>query len=261
MSQLIKLAGNTYLFPGPTNIGVFVTNNKCVIIDTGTKSTARALLSQLTQRKIKPEIIINTHHHLGHCEGNSILQEAEGIDIFPEYDGRTDSARAELLWEDTFNRSNLKIIQLPGHTYNHIGVLTPDKVLFTGDAFCDFSLTTDFCPPYFENVLNALTTLRYLWLSKYKLYVTGHGGIKENITKIILQNVSMVEFTLHKIIIILREQHRSYEEVYKILSGFSKIGALKSSFSFFPYFIHLQKSGIISSGINEYNLVPNCEDG
>jgi len=55
--NLQKIASNTYLIPSPANIGVYVKNEKAILIDSGNdKEAGRQILKLLKEKKLEDKV-------------------------------------------------------------------------------------------------------------------------------------------------------------------------------------------------------------
>jgi glyoxylase-like metal-dependent hydrolase (beta-lactamase superfamily II) len=92
------------------------------------------------------------------------------------------------------------IFSLAGHSMGQVGILTPDKVFFIGDALYSNKELADNPIPYVEDVTKTKKTLDFLLNSKYTLFVPTHGKPLEfTITAEVYNNqrqIKMIEETI-----------------------------------------------------------------
>ena len=129
-------------------------------------SEAEGIIEFLEERRWQLDLILNTHHHWDHTDGNLALQQRYGCDIV----GHTEDAHRirgitrEIAVDDTLSvgQAQANILNLEYHTLGHIGYYFPDSsALFCGDAL--FAMG---CGRMFEGtpeqMLSAMQTLRAL---------------------------------------------------------------------------------------------------
>jgi glyoxylase-like metal-dependent hydrolase (beta-lactamase superfamily II) len=159
---------SSFLNPDPQNrVPMALTSlvvrseGKLILIDTGLGSKLSAqesstqglerpqggLIDQLTSKDIRPEdidIVINTHLHIDHCGGNTLLRNERLEPAFPNATylvQRMEWAEAshpnpKLLHGDTQITENVRCVVTPGHTRGHQSVLLQSgdwKGMFLGD--------------------------------------------------------------------------------------------------------------------------------
>ncbi|MCK5675127.1 MAG: MBL fold metallo-hydrolase, partial [Spirochaetales bacterium] len=73
---LTRLSNSTYYIPSPANAGLFIQNNKAILIDSGNdKEAGRQILKLLKEQNLELSVIVNTHSHADHVGGNEFLQK------------------------------------------------------------------------------------------------------------------------------------------------------------------------------------------
>lgn len=71
-----KIAGNTYYIRGGTNTGIYVYNDKAIIIDPGLSGTRPGrIIKKIEESGYIPEYIINTHEHDDHYGGAGQIKD------------------------------------------------------------------------------------------------------------------------------------------------------------------------------------------
>ncbi len=216
-----KIKGNTYVLEGYTNIGIYITGGEVFIIDTGSdQRISKGILEELTEKKLKVSAIINTHSHADHIQGNHLIQESTGCPIYaskieaamisnPMIEGfylysaypiralrrtffRPKPSNAKDIAEIS-SRLPIEIIDLQGHSLGHIGLLTPDGVLFCGDAYFSEDILKKYIYPYHAYVQKAIESLRYLENIAASYYVPSHGNVTSDPHKDINYNVNLIQ--------------------------------------------------------------------
>lgn len=186
----LPLAGETWYVPGLTNSGYLAG----LVIDTGPECE--------TYREAHVDSLAITHGHADHFSAGSRLAEA-GVTVIA---GRDDARLVEnpeinirgmFSWArpgdlmvtklfvgapcpvdslvEEWQDERARPVHLPGHTLGHFGFLTPDRVLFCGDALYQSQIWDRHPLPYsidpemVTSSLRAMTSLEFDWL------VPGHG--------------------------------------------------------------------------------------
>lgn len=137
-------AGLTILKAGGGNSGILVTDSAVVVIDTKMGNNAKRLFD--TVQKLagsKPVIVINTHYHGDHANGNKLFKGARIYmgaysTAFLEKEMDQENRPTNLVKDSLclfLGRDTIAIYNLgQGHTWNDMVVLLKNrKVLFTGD--------------------------------------------------------------------------------------------------------------------------------
>jgi hydroxyacylglutathione hydrolase len=115
---------------------ILESGNQVAVIDPG---EADPVITKLQNMNLKPDYILNTHHHGDHIAGNKKIKEKYGCIILgPEKDkSRIDDLDKGLNEGDniTFGNETFTVMETPGHTSGHICFFFPEsKVLFSGDT-------------------------------------------------------------------------------------------------------------------------------
>lgn len=254
--SLSLVKGNSYFTTGIFSAGIYQYNNNIVLIDSGSDETsAKNIYNAIQSQNYVPIAIINTHCHPDHCGGNYYFQKlfpnlktyaTHNEKIFIENQDlaarcfcsnaapfaglknkhitlqKPSSITNIISYEDhviTIDNINLKIITLSGHTPGSIGIITPDNILYCGDALFGEE-TFNKHPMLFytdiEKTLNSFKKLSNLTVDACVLY---HGGVvfdlielvkkheiriletKDIILKIIKENLISIDLLTQKIMI------------------------------------------------------------
>ena len=131
---LIPIFEDNYVFHGLTNDGI------SFVVDPG---DAKPVKEFLQENNYPLNIILHTHHHWDHINGDKELQDTYNCEIWgPEYEIMRIPNMDVLLQDEqeyTLGTHQFRVIHTPGHTRGHICLyFQDDKILFAGDTL--FSL-------------------------------------------------------------------------------------------------------------------------
>lgn len=248
MDNLIKLGDKTYCLKSPVNIGFYLVNDKDVcLIDSGNSKDYGVMISKILEAKgWNLKYIINTHSHADHIGGNRYLQTKYNCEVYasqvetyfiknPELEPAflygaavIDELHNHFLQaspskcEDIkhFSIDGLEIVDLKGHSYQMIGILTSDNVLFLGDAYTSEEILQKYTIQYIFDVENYIKTLRFLLNTNYKVYVPAHGEIEKNPQHTIEVNMKAVSLIESKILDLVQEGITYSDLINKIFIDF-----------------------------------------
>jgi glyoxylase-like metal-dependent hydrolase (beta-lactamase superfamily II) len=205
--ELTKIKGGAYYIAAPTNVGVYAFKDKqCLLVDTCLdNSEARQIDGVLQQHGLRPKYIINTHSHLDHCNGNHYFQTAyPGCQVLGHASGRLFLEDPDLLAAILFSSNPIRgiqkkahrfttqdslawginkindekftILSLEGHAPAQIGIVTPEKVCFLGDAIFSREILEKYSLPYLYDIAGSLDTLQRLREIDADQFVAGHAA-------------------------------------------------------------------------------------
>ncbi len=290
--DLIKINGSTYYIKAPTNAGVYLFKSKgCLLIDTCfTNKQARKIDKILNDNNIHLHYILNTHTHLDHCLGNLYFQKAyPNCKVFSSEKERPFMEHPYLLSAIFFSASPLKhldpsppsfpvdhylkpgiekigdqsfkIILLPGHTRGQIGIVTPDRVCFLGDAIFSRKIIKKYSLPYLFDLDKSIKTLRFLPKIDADYFVLSHeeGVItREDLSDLVNDNLANIDKFQDQILSLL--QHPlTREELVKeitlrnnIVLNLLEYHVIQTTVS--AFLKHLNDQGLITYVIKEGRL-------
>lgn len=235
MMSLLKIQGHTYYYPSATNVGVVrYKNGMALLIDAGIDSTAgKGLAQALEAESLKPKYIVITHAHPDHfgavkwlkeqytgliryaSEGEALwlthpllesralfgahpLKELEGRFLKGpqiEVDMFLDEGETEI------GDKRFQLISLPGHTYNQIGIITSDSVLFAGDSLFSEEIMDKYSFPFILDVEQQLNTINRLNELKVEHVVLSHAPkVYTSISNLCAKNKERIENYLEEIL-------------------------------------------------------------
>ncbi len=203
---MIQLSNSTYYFPSSSNVGLYIKDNKAILIDSGNnKETGRQILKVLKEHNLELILIVNTHSHADHIGGNEFLQkrtvcriaasamEAAFIEHpilessvlnggFPHKRLRNKFllAKSSTVTDTITNNgqimyTSLNAVPLSGHFLDMIAVETPDGVLFTADSVISEEILSKYHIHFLYDVGAHFETLEMLKKREDNLFVPSHG--------------------------------------------------------------------------------------
>lgn len=217
MFKLVQCAENTYYLDSFAKVGVYdLGNNEVMLIDScDHRKSVKDLDAALTERNWKVRMIVNTHSHLDHINGNNFFREKYGCEIFaPETERlfadvlalertayfsavpmRTPfnpifvptGVRTKLLTRDVLP-DGFDIISLPGHTLNMVGIKTADGVWFTADSVLSKETYESYKIPFFLLIDPSIKTAETVADLKGNYFVPAHAAPGESIKELALFN-------------------------------------------------------------------------
>lgn len=221
--ELVKIGENTYYFPCPANIGLYVEADGAVLIDSGNDAEAgRQILKILNEKGIKLKMIVNTHANADHFGGNAYLREKTSCRIAStRIEG---SFMSDPILEPSFlyggfsflkmrNKflvgpacnitdeiknvgkiadTDLQAVPLPGHFFDMIGVLTPDGVFFLADSVFSEKIMDKYHIFFLYDVKSHLEMLNEIKKFSAVLFVPSHAEPTKDIAPLIEKNIAKV---------------------------------------------------------------------
>lgn len=209
--EIRQVSGNTWYINSPLLIPFYLTDfGHCILMDTGTVQMRSAIIKTLERNGITPVGIFCTHTHYDHAGNAGFFSEKYLCPIaMPAGEAevcRTLHAIKSYLFcysvgqvaadpqlaaipcsadyiiqpeedEILFCEIPFKIIHTPGHSIDHISIMTPDRICYAGDALmCGKSLTSSKFPYVFDMAesLNSLDKMKTLSCEQM---ILAHRGV------------------------------------------------------------------------------------
>lgn len=241
MFDIVDTIGNTFYYSAFSNVGVYKLNkSEVVLIDAcDHKRMVRSLDGILEKNNLRINTIINTHCHVDHIAGNKFFYDKYGCRIlaskgeqgfisYPDREPRfyysginTDKTRnpffntepsdAEVITADN-TPEGFEIIPLPGHSFDMIGVRTPDNVIFLADAILSKKTWDEYKLPFFYNVNESMKTLKDMQKLKAKLFVPAHNDPIDDIVELAEYNIKGMKHK--KELIYSLCEGKSFDEIF-----------------------------------------------
>lgn len=245
MAELIHLKGNTYYIKMPTNIGVYLNDDKSVyIIDTGAnEEDGKKIIDIINAQGWSVTAVLLTHAHTDHAGGCRYLVDATGCkayateaerifvkypDIEPavvygsfpcrDFRGKVMNTPACDVsdMEDLELPEGFEVLRFPGHFVDMVGFKTPDDIYFTADAvigkeyFCKSPIT------YMFDIERQYETLENIKCLQDKLCVPSHGALTKDIVSLADINRSALK-EVEKAVLEAIETPKTCEEIASAL--------------------------------------------
>lgn len=229
MYELIQLTEHDYYVDCPAKIGLVRTGEaETVAIDSGSdKDAGKKVLRILESQGWKLTAILNTHSHADHIGGNRFLQDRTGCKVFaygmeaaftnypileplglyggnPMKDLRhkfllAQESKAEALTEAVLP-AGMKLLHLPGHTFDMVGFLTPDGTAYIGDCVSSEESLKKYGIGYLWDVEASLSTLETVMNIDAKRFVPAHAPVSENMGELAELNTAAITEAAAKIL-------------------------------------------------------------
>ena len=209
--ELRHVLGNTWVAEANTALLVVyhITEKDIVLIDTGYAKLDRAgLTAMIEDNGFRLRGVICSHAHFDHSGNVRYLQQRcgakaaahiieAGISVNPDayranYVALTYGKSREYLLEECFVADTIigpedewldfcgarfGILQLPGHSAGHIGVVTPDNVAYVGDCLLDQQQIDNAKLPTSMFIARDLQSKEFLRQSRYDAYIIAHKAV------------------------------------------------------------------------------------
>ena len=209
--ELRHVLGNTWVAEANTALlGVYhVTEKDIVLIDTGYAKLDRAgLTAMIEDNGFRLLGVICSHAHFDHSGNVRYLQQRcgaraaahiieAGISVNPDayranYVALTYGKSREYFLEECFVADTIigpedewldfcgarfGILQLPGHSAGHIGVVTPDNVAYVGDCLLDQQQIDNAKLPTSMFIARDLQSKEFLRQNRYDAYIIAHKAV------------------------------------------------------------------------------------
>ena len=175
-------------------IWLVTTNEGSIVIDPG---ESQNLLKIVKENNLNLKAILITHHHFDHTGGVKQLKETHQCNVYGPHDSPFKGVEIKLKENDeiSIHGSTFKIIEVPGHTLDHIAYYSKEQ----NTLFCGDTLFSGGCGRIFEGtpdqMYESLSKLSVLDLST-KIYCT-HEYTQSNLNfaiKVEPGNDNLVEY-------------------------------------------------------------------
>ncbi|MFF0830994.1 MBL fold metallo-hydrolase [Brevibacillus sp. NPDC003359] len=248
--ELIEVAGNSYVVSGKYGIGVYLdrSSKTAVCIDSGPNATViEKVCTRISDRGYQILAIVHTHGHAVNHGGDLYLKkrfpnlriyathlasylienphlEPLVFDAGGESDTKPDQNKenAHALVTDYLPSTDgifhvhtipFKIVSLPGHSPGMVGIVTPDHVLYCGDALFGPKTLNKQDLLFFNDLRAARRSFKKLSMMKLNAYVLYHGGAFKTVTDLINKHLTLMKDTSAFLEALIHEQPSTLEQV------------------------------------------------
>ncbi|MBQ9922272.1 MAG: MBL fold metallo-hydrolase [Clostridia bacterium] len=229
MYELIQVTNTAYYVNCPAKIGIVKTGETdVVLIDSGNdKDAGKKVLRILNENGWTLRAIYNTHSHADHIGANKYLTDQTGCAVyapgtecdftnhtflepaalyggFPMKDLRHKFLMAQespaLPLEKAPLPDNMKIIPLPGHSFDMVGFETQDGAVFLADCLSSQETLEKYGIGYIWDVAAYLETLEKVKGMSAKCFIPSHAEQTDNIAPLAQYNIDAVNKTAENIL-------------------------------------------------------------
>lgn len=254
--ELVEVVGNSYVISGKYGIGVYFDkpSKTAVCIDSGPNaSIIEEVVAKIGEKGYQIVAVLHTHGHAVNHGGNSYLQQqfpniricathlASYLIDHPHFDPfvfdagirsdlSSDNASARTLITDYFPTTDgtfhihtipFKIVSLPGHSPGSVGIITPDHVLYCGDALFGPKTLNKQDLLFFHDLKAARRSFKKLSMFKLNAYVLYHGGPYKTVTGLISKHLTIMRDTSNLLESFIGERPCTLEQlVQKIMNKY-----------------------------------------
>lgn len=228
-----KVKGNTFCIDtGMTYIPFYkIDEQKIIMFDSGWARGEREGIEDIfRENNFKVAAIISSHSHIDHIGNNAYfkkkfnciiaMSEPEAficdsiINLKVYYGGQslTDVkkhfghmvCKTDIIISDEQDSVficgiKFKIIHTPGHSPGHICIITPDDVLYIGDALIGYDVMNSAKMPYALMLKEDLKSKNKLYDVECSKYIVAHKGIYNDIKQLISDNIDFYKFRSKRI--------------------------------------------------------------
>lgn len=207
--ELVHVKGNTYYIDAAEAIPVYIKENRdCILLDSGWDYERDDLERVIIESGLHLVGIIGTHLHTDHCGSHRYFQEKYHVPVAMPL-GESTLGFNELTLKSYFYIFTIEevrdidalnvlkfmpditippdasefemagvrfgIIHTPGHSPDHISVVTPDDILYLGDALLSEDVVSISKVPYYASIGWALQSMEKLSALPYEA-LAAHKG-------------------------------------------------------------------------------------
>ncbi len=230
-TALKHIAGNTYVIQAPVIMGVYIRDNRAVLIDSGNdREAGRQVLKILNEQGWTLELIINTHSNADHIGGNQFLQKRTSCKIaatrleaafiqdpvlepaflyggFPFRDLQSKFLMAKpsnvtdiIPSSGAVLETGLEAHALPGHFLNMIGITTPDSVIFLADSLFPENIMNKYHVFYLYDIRAHFETLHAVSSMNAEWYIPSHAKPMRDIHRLVHINRQKIDEILETVL-------------------------------------------------------------
>jgi glyoxylase-like metal-dependent hydrolase (beta-lactamase superfamily II) len=213
--ELKQIKGNTWCLMGHQLMPVYrLDAQRCILIDPGTAlpKVRSSIEAALAQAGLTPVGVLCTHSHYDHVGNASYFKEKYGIPVAmpigeaeqcrtafavksylyvftPGQVQEDETMRAIPCYADqvigagddsvNFCGVTFGVLHTPGHSIDHVSLITPDNVCYVGDALMSGGTLRASKLPYAYHMSSYLRSLELLRTVPCEQMIIAHGGVVE----------------------------------------------------------------------------------
>lgn len=249
MMDVRIIQGNTGYLEGRQLIGLYLTDPRhCILLDCGSALIRDELEASLSAVGLTPIGVFVTHVHFDHFGNAAYLQKKYGIPValafgeaelcrtYPAIKSHLFVYSAGEVMADPLLQSlpcnvdrvlmpsedelyfcgvRFRIIRTPGHSPEHISVITPDRVCYAGDALLYDRSLTEAKLPYAYNFRQSLESIEKLRTAPCDWMLIAHRGVvPAPFDALIEENLAVMQRQLDSVAAIIDRQ-MDREEIFR----------------------------------------------
>ena len=209
--DFIQVKGNTYAIDGPQLIGLYkIDDTRCLLFDPASAKLREGIEEILRRENLTVAGVVCTHMHYDHHENTRYFRDTYGAQTcLPQIEA--DIVRCEqslknhlfnftMGWVRNYPRLQnlicpvdrvigldedsiefcgvrLGIVHTPGHSPDHICIVTPDNVCFAGDTLMTEDILKDAMVPFVFDMTDDLASKEKMKALTCDAYIFCHKGI------------------------------------------------------------------------------------
>ncbi|MDD2495868.1 MAG: MBL fold metallo-hydrolase [Tissierellia bacterium] len=245
--KINHVKGNTYNIETCSSFIPFykINENDIIMLDSGLYDIETKIIKDiLINYNFNVKAVVCSHAHVDHVGNNSWLKEQYNAEIImPEYESfifesiyniksylyKTHIRDMEKIYTPMLFKTDRKIsadseyivvcgkkfqiVQLHGHSYYHLGIITPDNVFYVGDSLMSKEVIIESKMSYIADIRKDIESKEKIRQIKCDKYILAHKGVYDEIDEIIDANLSFIEEQVQFVIDIIRKKPMTFEEV------------------------------------------------
>lgn len=279
--KIIRCGRSTVLL-GSSNIGIYeLPGGDAVLIDTGYKNDGRLLDAYLTEHRLRPRMILNTHSHSDHTCANGELCARYGIKAYTS----TAEARCAAEPERQYIRmcgaeppqdiaaliqpippveihdiasaefpEGFEIQAVPGHSVADIAIRTPDGVWFLGDSVLGLHALSLCALSYITSMRQYIASLGIIAGLRGALFVPGHGRPEAEAEALAEANLRSLERTIKTVLEYCRTPRTREDVIALVMQTDGQMNMdryLSLNVSVSTLLFYLQEQGLLRFNIRD----------
>ena len=213
--------GNTYcVITGYCRFPLYKLNEtQAILIDSGLPRDWQGILECLQKENLQIKAVLTSHLHPDHVGNHLNLQKTYGAKLYMTMHAAANCASAMnqvatyagiityrricktmvtsivpdglIDWNAktfTVEGMTFELLQLPGHSAEHLGIVTPDGVAYLGDTVLSAHVIKALRAPFSVCVELDLASKEFLAQTNYDRYILAHNEVCDDIREVALLN-------------------------------------------------------------------------